>query len=177
MIGVLIAVMVVVGIVAGADLLLSFAIVRRLAQLETRGGGTGGGPGVPAVGHKVGEFRVPLVTGDEFTSADLEGSRALVVFVMPSCEPCKKAIADLQALPRPLSWPLYVLVTATEEEDHALDVAGDLPPGTRVAAIFAADSTARAFGVDAFPTALIVEDGVVRAAGLQVSGLLENVRR
>jgi|HubBroStandDraft_5_1064220.scaffolds.fasta_scaffold01542_12 hypothetical protein len=175
MIGILIAVVVLVGAVAVADLLLSFAVIRRVSALQARMTAGAGGGQSPEVGHRVGDFRVELLGGGLFTRADLEDTRALVVFLMTTCEPCKKAVADLAELPLPLPSPLYVLVTGTHKDRDIRPVAAQLPPGAQVGRISAPDATTEAFGVDGFPTVLRVEDGIVRSSGLKVAGVLEHV--
>ncbi len=130
MVGILAAVVAVVGVVATADLLLSFAVVRRLAALEAPGGRPGAAAlDSPAAGDRVGEFRARLLDGGEFTRADLAGASVLVVFVMPGCEPCQTVLADLRALPEPLPAPLYVLATGTEQDNEIVALAGGLPAG------------------------------------------------
>lgn len=176
MTGILAAIVVLVGVVAGADLLLSFAIIRRLRLLEERRPSAGGGLS-PAVGHRVGDFRVSLLTGGHFTRSDLADSRAIVIFVSPSCAPCQAAIEELRTLPVPLPSPLYVLVADADGDGAAAALIADLPHGARVGAIGATDTTAEAFRVDGFPTALAIEDGVVRANELRVSMLLDLARR
>jgi hypothetical protein len=161
MIGILIAVVVLVGAVAVADLLLSFAVIRRVSALQARMTAGAGGGQSPEVGL--------------FTRADLADTRALVVFLMTTCEPCKKAVADLAELPLPLPSPLYVLVTGTHKDRDIRPVAAQLPPGAQVGRISAPDATTEAFGVDGFPTVLRVEDGIVRSSGLKVAGVLEHV--
>jgi hypothetical protein len=176
MIGILVAVVVVVGVVAAGDLLLSFAVIRRLADLQSRGvhaGGSGGSS--PAIGHRVGDFSVELLTGGVFTLADLAGTRAIVVFLMTSCEPCKAAVAELRALPAPLPSQLFILITGTATDGDVRAVAADMPAGALAGEISAPDATTRAFGVDGFPTALTIEDGVVHASGLGVGSLLDHV--
>jgi len=170
------AIAVVVGVVAAADLLLTFAVIRRLAALEARGGPARPGDGQsPAVGHRIGAFSVNLISGGTFGLADLSGqeAEAIVVFVMPSCEPCKAALADLSSLPGPLRWPLYVLIAGAQPGDELTALIDDLPAGTQVALIATMDDTTDAFGIDGFPTALGIEDGIVRANELKVSRLLE----
>lgn len=178
MTGILIAVVVVVGIVAGADLLLSFAIVRRLSALQARMQGGGSGT-APAVGHKIGEFEVELLTGGVFTLADLMDEASIVIFLTTTCEPCQAAIAELRDLPTPLSFPMYVLINETDRDlDNAvLKVAADMPPGTRVAEISASHPVLRAFDVDGFPSVLGVEEGIVRASDTRVSHVLETANR
>lgn len=174
MIGILMAVVVVLGVAVAADLVLSFAVIRRVAALQTRMKAGGGSGGSPAIGHEVGDFRAELLTGGVFTRADLAGERAIVAFLMTSCEPCKRAVAELRDLPDPLPLPLYVLITGTERDRDVLSVAAGMPASARVGEISAPDATSEAFGVDGFPTVLTVEDGTVRASGLSVAGLLEH---
>ena len=174
MIGVLIAIVAVFGVVAVADLLLSFAVIRRLAAIQARGAHAGSGDtGGPAIGHRIGDFRVELLTGGTFTQADLAGTHAFVVFLMPTCEPCKAAIAELAAVRAPLPAPLYVLITDAQGDADVAAIAADMPPGTHIGLVSMQDATSEAFGVDGYPTALAIEDGVVRASELKVSGLLD----
>jgi hypothetical protein len=183
LIGILIAVVVVVGIVAGADLMLSFAVIRRVAALQDRmqgAGGSGAGAATsPAVGHQIGDFEVEMLTGGVFTLADLMDGASVVIFLTTTCEPCQAAIAELRELPAPLSFPMYVLINATDQdqENAVLNVAADMPPGTRVAEISASHPVMRAFGIDGFPSALGVEDGIVRASEYKVSRVLETANR
>lgn len=172
---VLAAVVVVVGVLAGADFLLTFAVIRRLAAVERRVGATAPASGLsPPIGYQVGSFRVPLVAGGEFTQADLAGCRAAVMFVSPSCEPCKAAIADLRTQPGPLPSPLYVLVANSDHDHGDADITPDLLPAEAIVGkVSPVGSVTDAFAVDGFPTVLLLEDGVVRANGLKVSGLLE----
>lgn len=180
MIGILIAVVVVVGIVAGADLLLSFAVIRRLSALQARmQGGGGAGHTSPAIGHKVGDFEVELLTGGVFTLADLMDGASIVIFLTTTCEPCQAAIAELREMPTPLSFPMYVLINATDldEENSVLTVAADMPQGTRVAEISATHPVMQAFGIDGFPSVLGIEDGIVRASDYLLGRVLETANR
>jgi hypothetical protein len=179
MIGILIAVMVVVGVVAGADLLLSFALIRRVAALTS--GGVGAGPVVdaPALGHEVSAFGVPLLDGGEFSRADLTGTRALAVFLTTSCEPCRKAITELRTLSVPLPGPLYVVIVRTDADTDSdvFDAAAGMPAGARVGIVSSAQAPLQAFGIDGFPTVLTLDDGVVSASGFRVAALLDDVSR
>lgn len=179
MVGILIAVVVLVGVIAAADLLLSFALIRRVAALQTQDANVSG----PAVGREVGQFRVPLLGGGEFSRDSLAAPRVLAVFLTTSCEPCRRAITELSAMPGPLPWPLYVVIIRTdapgaeETADDALEVAGQMPAGSRVGVIAAAEAPLEAFGIDGYPTVLTVEDGIIRASGFRVAALLDGVSR
>lgn len=174
MTGILIAVVVLVGVIAAADLLISFALIRRVAALQTRGADVSG----PAVGHQVGQFRVPLLGGGEFSRDSLAAPRVLTVFLTTSCEPCRQAIAELTAMPGALPWPLYVIIIRTDaDDDDALEAAGQMPAGSRVGVITTAEAPLEAFGIDGYPTVLTIEDGIVRASGFRVAALLDGVSR
>jgi hypothetical protein len=173
MIQVLAAALVLVGAVAVADLVLTFAVIRRMATLQVRGTA---GTGNPAPGHAVGEFRVNLLTGDEFTLDHLRREPAMVAFLSPSCEPCRRAIAELKELPVPLSRPLYVLIAGSAQDSDVLAVAADMPAGARIGAIAHADGVMEAFAADGYPTVVNVADGTVLSSGLRVSDLLDHAR-
>ena len=174
MTGILIAVVVLVGVIACADLLISFALIRRVATLQGQEAGVSG----PAVGHQVGQFRVPLLDGGEFSRDSLAAPRVLAVFLTTSCEPCRKAITELSAMAGALPWPLYVIIIRTDAaDDDALDVAASMPAGSRVGVVSTAEAPLEAFGIDGYPTVLTVEDGTVRASGFRVAALLDGVSR
>ncbi|MGH3191094.1 MAG: hypothetical protein ACRDPY_26190 [Streptosporangiaceae bacterium] len=174
MTGILIAVVVLVGVIACADLLISFALIRRVAALQARGPQLSG----PAIGREVGQFRVPLLGGGEFSRDHLAAPRTLAVFLTTSCEPCRRAITELSAMPGPLPWPLYVILIRTDaDDDDAVEVAGQMPAGSRVGIIAAAEAPLEAFGIDGYPTVLTIEDGIIRASGFRVAALLEGVSR
>jgi hypothetical protein len=176
MIPVLTAAVILVGVVAAADLLLSFAVVRRLAALQARGTGAGAGSsaGAPAPGHLVGEFRVGLLDGGEFTADHLRQEAAVVAFLSPTCEPCRRAIEELTQLSVPLARPLYVLIAGSAQDADLLAVARQMPAGARVAAIAHDDAVMRAFAADGYPTVVSTADGAVLAAGLRVADVLEH---
>jgi hypothetical protein len=174
MTAILIAVVALVGVIACADLLISFALIRRVAALQAQGPGVSG----PAVGREVGQFRVPLLDGGEFSREQLAAPRVLAVFLTTSCEPCRQAITELSAMGGPLPWPLYVVIIRTDaDDDDALDVAAGMPAGSRVGVITAAEAPLEAFGIDGYPTVLTVEDGIIRASGFRVAALLDGVSR
>jgi hypothetical protein len=173
MVGILIALVVLVGVIACADLLISFALIRRVAALQAQGTAELSGP---AIGREVGQFRVPLLGGGEFSRDQLAAPRTLAVFLTTSCEPCRKAITELSVMPGPLPWPLYVVIIATDADD-AFEVAAQMPAGSRVGVITAAEAPLEAFGIDGYPTVLTIEDGIIRASGFRVAALLDGVSR
>jgi hypothetical protein len=176
MIPVLTAAVILVGVVAAADLLLSFAVVRRLAALQARGPAPAGSAGAPEPGHLIGGFRVGLLDGGEFTADHLRQEPAMVVFLSPTCEPCRRAIEELKQLPVPLTRPLYVLIAGSAQDLDVLAVAQQMPAGARVGAIAHDDEVMKAFAVDGYPTMVSTADGTVLASGLRVADVLEPAR-
>jgi hypothetical protein len=175
MTGILIAVVVLVGVIACANLLISFALIRRVATLQREGTADVSGP---AVGREVGQFRVPLLGGGEFSRDHLAAPRTLAVFLTTSCEPCRRAITELAAMGGPLPWPLYIVIIRTDaDDDDALKVAGQMPAGSQVGVITASEAPLEAFGIDGYPTVLTIEDGIIRASGFRVAALLDGVSR
>jgi hypothetical protein len=176
MIPVLTAAVILVGAVAAADLLLSFAVIRRLTALQARGVGTGAGAsaGTPEPGHVIGEFRVSLLAGGEFTTDHLRQEPAMVAFLSPTCEPCRRAIEELKQLPVPLARTLYVLIAGSAQDADLLAVAQQMPAGARVGAIAHDGGVMKAFAADGYPTVVSTADGAVLAAGLRVGDVLEH---
>jgi hypothetical protein len=177
MIGVLTAVVVVVGVVATADLLLSFAVIRRVALLQSRPDHVTGGNSAPAIGHQVGDFSVQMMNGGHFTRADLSGGDAVVAFLMSGCDPCEATAAELRQMPLALPVPLYVLIVGTQLDDDVFEITMGMPDGARVGVVPAGDPVTSAFGLDGFPTVIALHDGVVRAVELRVSGVLDYAGR
>lgn len=173
MIPVLTAAVILVGVVAAADLLLSFAVVRRLAALQARGPVPAGSAGAPEPGHTVGEFRVGLLAGGEFTTDHLRREPAVVAFLSPTCEPCRRAIEELKQLAVPLARPLYVLIAGSAQDGDVLAVAKQMPADARVGAIAHDDDVMKAFAVDGYPTMVSTAQGTVLASGLRVGDVLE----
>ena len=173
MIPVLTAAVILVGVVAAADLVLSFAVIRRLAALQARGPASAGSAGAPEPGHRVGGFRVGLLAGGEFTADDLREEAAMVAFLSPTCEPCRRAIEELKQLAVPLARPLYVLIAGSAQDGDVLAVARQMPAGARIGAIAHDDDVMKAFAVDGYPTLVGTADGTVLAAGIRVADVLE----
>jgi hypothetical protein len=176
MIPVLTAAVILVGAVAAADLLLSFAVIRRLAALQARGvgPGTGSSAGAPPPGHLIGEFRVGLLAGGEFATDHLRQEPAIVAFLSPTCEPCRRAIEELKQLPVPLARPLYVLIAGSAQDADLLAVAQQMPAGAHVGAIAHDDKVMQAFAAEGYPTLVSTAAGAVLASGLRVGDVLEH---
>jgi hypothetical protein len=153
------------------NLVLTFAVIRKLRD------GVGSGSsvhtpaaGLPRPGTRIGEFTVDTADGAVLTERDLLGDRTLVAFVSPTCAPCKDVVAELASTEHP---PLRAFVVG-DGGAETMDVVATLRPHGAVAVIEADHAAARAFGgVDGYPALLLVEGGVVAAAGRRLAEVRE----
>ncbi|MFI9328326.1 hypothetical protein ACIGZJ_12380 [Kitasatospora sp. NPDC052868] len=155
---------VALGLAIAANLVLTFAVIRRLRTLEE--GGTGAPDALPAVGTAVAEFSAVTTYGEELTAADVAAGDAFAGFVMVGCTPCGTLIESLAGgAATGAADPLFFVVGDPENPETrrmtaALDAVG------RVAVVAEKSSATAAFGqVGAFPTLLRLKDGVITAAG------------
>jgi hypothetical protein len=157
------AISAVLAIATAANLVLLFAVIRRLRVLET------GGPVVsalPGPGTQIAPFRVIDSDGRETDDADLTGGPHLVAFVMTSCDPCHAVLSALRTDTR--FDPAHTLIFVAGEPGHeATRQVLDLTDGLGRTAIVDHDGSVNAAfgGIDAFPALLSVRDGRVVSSG------------
>ncbi len=173
--GVLTAAVIVAIVLTVLNLLVSFAIIRRLRDIESRGGGHPGhgdalADDLPAVGTRVGSFSVPTIDGDQLDEQVLQGREpVLVSFLSPTCGPCKDLVAALAARPDPD--PARTILFVDGGDEAAKEFAESLRPHGWVALIDSEGPVGSAFGgVEMFPIVLTVERGVITAADIRLSG-------
>ena len=161
---VLIALVVLVGILAAANLLLTLALARRLAEVERSAGGQRAQPRMPRVGTEIGAFSVETVDGVRVTDARLRSGRTLLVFSLAGCAPCLALAEELRRTELPSGLGLLVLLAA-HAGDGQTSTAAQYPPGTELALLPESSDVVERFEVDAFPTLVLVEDGRITAVG------------
>ncbi|MGI5168088.1 TlpA family protein disulfide reductase [Spirillospora sp. CA-253888] len=162
----LIALLTLVGLLAALNLLFTYGLVRRLQEYEQRlaalgPAAPGQSPGSPAQGSAVPEFHAVTIDGREVDRATLAKGDGQIAFFDTDCAPCRERMpgfADFTAELR--STPIVVVIAGAGAEaarwaarfgDHVLVVVEERP------------ELARAFGVDGFPTMLVLRDGTVEA--------------
>src|SRR5579863_1213804 len=92
---VLIALVALLAVLGAANLLLTLALARRLAEVE-RLAARGAEPRMPRIGAEVAEFSVATAGGGRLTDAQLRTGRTLLVFSMTDCGPCTAIAEELQ---------------------------------------------------------------------------------
>lgn len=164
--------MAVIGAVVLVDLLLSFALVRRMRVLQERVGGAS--LGLPSEGMRPAHFQLRDLTGELVSDEDLTHGSAVAAFVSPGCEPCERVIGELQRLT--VEVPTFAFVNAPATEVHAAkELAESLRHLTRVALIDSESPAVRAFAVAGYPTLIAIRDGVVVAAAMKLDPVLRAV--
>lgn len=163
----------ILGIATALNLSLTFAVIRRVKDIEASPGG--GGEKLPPVGFTVREFSTETVTGRPVARTDIAAGDRFVGFVMVGCGPCAKLIESLGGdddgvLRTGGTAPLFFVVgdAGSEAEEIAakLSAVGDVAVLTDKAEVTAA------FGnVASYPTLLRLRDGVVTHAGHTLEGV------
>lgn len=156
---------VALGITTVANTLLTFAVIRRLREIEARR--AGGDDPLPAVGTRVGEFSARTVSGEHVDQSDVASGEALVGFFLEGCGPCAKLIETLVEAPADLAMldPLF-FVTGDAASEETREIAAKLRPLGRVALVGKGPDVGEAFGgITSYPALLGVRDGVVTRTG------------
>lgn len=146
-----------------ANLVLLFAVIRRLRMLET------GGPvmsALPSPGMRIAKFHVTDADGRQLGDSDFTGGPHLVAFVMTSCDPCHAVLSALRTDPRFDPARTFIVIAGESGHEGTQQVI-ELTHGLgRIAVVDHDGPVAAAFGgVDAFPALVSVRDGRVVASG------------
>lgn len=159
---ILIALVVLLAVLMAANLLLTLALARRVAETE-RMAARGTEPRMPRIGAEVATFSVAAAGGGQLTDAQLRSGRTLLVFSLADCAPCAALAAELQHTELPAGLGLLVLMAASED-GQAL-AAAKYPASAQVGFLPQDGTVTDRFGVDAFPTVVLVEEGRITAVG------------
>jgi hypothetical protein len=148
-------------LLTGFNLVLLFAVLRRLREIEGRGAPA---PVSPAVGTRVGPWSATLTDGAVTTGADL-GPDVVVLFLSPGCGPCGRLVGQVADDPAVLGTG-PALAVVVDDLPGARTYADVLPDSLPVAYVEQHDPVVAAFGtLDGYPTVVVVRGGVVRASG------------
>jgi hypothetical protein len=160
------------------NLIILLALVRRVDALAARLDRPGGRPAredpppLPAVGSKVTPFAAVTTDGQQVSVADLSG-RTLVGFFAEGCTMCHdmapRFARHASVFPGGRDRVLAVVVAGAISSSPLVT---ELSPVARIVLESGDGPTVRAFRVDGFPAACVLQDNVVVAA----EGKLERLR-
>lgn len=171
MIEFLAAAVVLVGAVAVAALALALVAIRRLGRLQ--GHLNAADLDLPLPGERVPDFVATTTDGGRVGTADLAGPDVLVLFVDGTCPSCFDAVSTLESWRLTDPRPIAVVIGTPDER---VGLVAELEPLARVVEELSYTGLAAQFGVRGFPTALVIRDGVVRAASHRVDQIDVGVR-
>lgn len=152
------------------NLMLTLGLARRL-RVASRTAGAATDPAVPKAGTRVGPFSIPVVGGDAVTTDDLASGIVEAAFLSVGCEPCARVKQEL--LDRgPATRSLMTFVVGAGDDPAAQRIADDLSTVSSEIAIVNVDSSVvKAFDIRAYPTLILLNDGVVQRAGWQLDAI------
>jgi hypothetical protein len=166
MIPILTAAVIVLAVAVAANLLITFAMIRRLRASESAGR-QDIDSFRPDLGSVVGEFEVATTTGDRLTQRDLADGSFLLAFLLPECGGCGRVVAELQ--PDVLNdRSVIVAVAGSAGDPPTVAMLQSIPDDLRVVLSPVGGSMSQAFHVATFPTIVEVVDG-------RVAGVRENL--
>lgn len=171
---VLTAAVILVGALCLVDLLLTFGVIRRLRECcGAAVSGAAGAPGVgqlPVAGQRVDEFAVTTVDGAP-VSPDTLTPGTVVVFVAPACKDCRAQLPDLIRWSETQDRQGVLVVIDARTPDRIDDLVDRLNPVARVIVEGLDAPVMTAFGVNTFPAACVITDGIVLASSPDFSRL------
>ncbi|MEY9935502.1 hypothetical protein ABH926_010184 [Catenulispora sp. GP43] len=163
MVGVLTGLVAVLTVLTVFNLVLLFAVIRRLRSAEAGHGAAQ--LTLPQVGAPIGTFMAGA-TDDTVLSGEQLADDFVVAFVSPTCAPCKTQLADFRATPRSAPERTVFFVNGSADDAQSAEFATSLADLGRVAFASVGDAASTAFGgVDSFPTLLRTGGGKIEATG------------
>lgn len=163
MIPVLTAAVAVLAVAVVFNLLITFAMIRRLKANELAAQ-QDADSFRPDVGAAVGQFSGTAVDGSTWDSATLGLGTHAVVFLLPNCGGCATTIDRLAAAEQP-DRSIVVVVSGIADDPSVVSLIHKIPSDLKVVVAQLGGEVSQAFGVGTFPTVVQVVDGRVTAVG------------
>lgn len=177
------------GILCGANLLLTVGVVRRLREHTAKLAAVpdwGQGPGMSvSPGEMVGDFLVTTIDGEPVAREILSGT-TLVGFFAPGCPGCEERVPDFAGHARAMGRDQALAVLAgggpldDQQPGEASRLIDGLGGSARVVIEDLQGPLTKAFGVSSFPSFALVSDGgtviAVSADLVSLASLLQPAR-
>jgi hypothetical protein len=172
---VLAAAVIFVGLLCFFDLLLSFAIIRKLRHTAPAGRPVPQLPGLAAQsgGRRIPPFTATTNSGTQLSLTDLAGHPAAFAFFGAECKPCRDHLDQFADYARGFpGGPSHIAVIIAGSADAGADIAGALQDLAQIVIEPDFGPVATAFSVDAFPTFVTLDpDGWIDAAAWAIRDL------
>jgi peroxiredoxin len=169
----------VVSVLCLVNLALLLAVVRKVRLLGERVDQMPvmGPAALLPVGSKAPEFTAVTTKGDGRSLANLAGSRSVLGFFSPNCQPCHTQLPEFTEFVRALpGGPGHALAVVVGEGAAAAGFAAELDGAMAVAIAPRQSPLTTAFSVRGFPAFyLIGPDGRIEARGMAVQALADTV--
>lgn len=168
------ALAVAVGLLAVLTLLNLFILLGVIRRLRTMAASAAepSAEGVPAPGTAVGAFSLTDTDGHTVTEADVATGQSLVLMLSPSCGPCKTTVDKLAAERGTLPDRTFVFLRADFEDPELPDILAKLAGVGTIIEFGGQDGIEDALSSRGYPTALLIEDGVIAAASYKYAEVL-----
>lgn len=163
MIPVLTAAVVVLAVAVTLNLLITFAMIRRLKANELAAQQEADSFR-PIVGAAVGDFSAAATDGSTWDSTTLATGTHTVVFLLPNCGGCTSLVNRLAPAEQP-DRSIVVVVSGAADDPSTVSLIQTIPADLRLVVAQLGSAVSQAFGVATFPTVVQVADGKVIAVG------------
>ena len=167
--GVLLVAVVVIGGIAVLNALVTLGLVRQVYEL--RAGGSARYEGSVPLGSRIPDFTGVDVFGTSVNSEALVGKTKLLLFVSTGCSDCTATLNELHALDVKSEGRLALVCRGSTADCRSFVEGYDVPYPVVVDGDML---IARKFGIDAFPTAVMLDpEGVITSRGVPQRSALE----
>jgi hypothetical protein len=170
MITILTAAVVVLAVAGSTNLMITFAMIRRMRASESAGQ-QDADSFRPTVGSVVGDFEVATTTGDLLTQRDLANGSFRLAFLLPECGGCGRVVAELQPDVL-LDRSVIVAVAGSAGDPPTVAMLQSIPSDLRTVISPVGGTMSQAFHVATFPTIVEVVDGRVASVSETVASSL-----
>jgi len=168
-----------VSVLCLVNLALLFAVIRKVRLLSERVDKVPvvGAAALLPVGRQAPEFTAVTTSGESRSLADLAGSRSVVGFFSPGCEPCRTQLPEFVEFAKALpGGPGQALAVVMGQAEAAARLAAELEGPTAVVITPRQGPLVAAFSVRGTPAFyLISPDGRIEARGMAVQALASAV--
>jgi hypothetical protein len=166
--GALLVAVVFLAIVTLGNVLLLFAVIRRLRYLQEL---VAPAVPLPAVGTTVERFHVETVDGASFNESTLADGPVLVAILSNTCPTCQGLASQLASMNPPSRAPLVLVVADPLHE--SLTLLQTLAEAGQIAVIGRDHPAMGALGgIAAFPTVLVVAQGKIVSSSTRLNEVL-----